>query len=131
MTKIRQRREHTKARRRGNWIERPVSLVVSDSYHRLDLLQTKMFVQTNRDGSEDGPTYAGDIELKWAEIQLEHPKHAWKDLVGVLVASDEALSRGRIGWVVQSQPETERRDSIIERAEKESLKRIMERTSHG
>jgi hypothetical protein len=124
----RQRREHTKARRRGNLIERPVSLVVSDAYHHLTLLQTKMFVRTDRDGSGDGPTYSGDIELKWAKVVLKHPEHAAKDLVGALIASDEALSRGRIGWVVQSQPETKSRDVIIEQAEKESLKRTMERT---
>jgi len=102
-----------------NWKVRRVAFVLSDAYHTLSLANAMMKVRV-KELTGEGAVYEGDVELKWAELQLSHPRLAKQDLVGVLVSSDTALEDGKITWLAQTEGDeaTRRRATIIAAADK-------------
>jgi hypothetical protein len=92
----------------GNWKTRRVTLVASDSYHRIHLIQVRMPVRVKSQTVLD-TTYEGPIAALW-EATKDRPEIAKfgvhegdLDLVGALFASEDMLYAGRINWLEQSE----------------------------
>jgi hypothetical protein len=90
----------------GSRVTRLVTVVMSDYYHVLQLVEVRTRVR--RAMKVEGSDYrvdATEAERRARERLTEIGKDASKyDFVGVLVAHDDVMHRGRITWAVEVEP---------------------------
>jgi len=83
-----------------NLVTRRVCVVMADTYHTLQLVEVTVPVRGSY--GVECFEYAVDKNQceKLARARLPKPKNEWSDwsMVGVLVAHDDPLARGRITW---------------------------------
>lgn len=89
----------------ANLRERLVTAVFSDSYHALHLVEVRTEVRPvlGDDGYESYRVDKNAVEkiARTRLVRLDSEPRMYFDFVGILVAHDDILNRGRISWATE------------------------------